>query len=360
MYGERIRQARELCGLTQAELAEGVGVRQSAIAQIESDAYTPSDSVLQAIAIKTGFDIAFLKQDQPPAEFPIGSALYRSQAKVKPKDKARAHRTAQLMFEIVQAMRPKLRDIPVTIPRIAEPADVAARIARTSLGCSPESPIPDLVNAIERAGVLILRLPLQVDGLDGFSAWVGPNHDIPLICIVLGKFGYRPRFTVAEELCHLIKHTPLRCSVKEADEEARRFAGELLLPEDVVRDESTYPITLTSLLAIKNRHHVSLQFIIRRVFDLEIITSNQYRYLMMQISSRGWRKEEPGDAAVKPERPRMFAKMVEVVYGNPPDFGRIKRDMGGAPVSLLRALIGENPSDPDPNRRIIAFQRRAS
>jgi Zn-dependent peptidase ImmA (M78 family)/transcriptional regulator with XRE-family HTH domain len=362
VYGDRIRQARELCSLTQTELAKSVGVPQSAIAQIESDAYTPSDSVLQAIAIRTGFDLPFLKQDTPPAEFPFVSALYRAQVKVKPKEKALAHRTVQLMFEIVQLMRPKLREIAITVPRTSEPPEVCAGIARASFGLSPGSPIPNLVNVVERAGVMILQPPLDIDGLDGFSAWVGPNHDIPLICLLPGKCGYRPRFTLAEELCHLIKHTPLRCSVKEADAEARRFAGELLLPEDAVRESVTQSIGLASLLPLKARYKVSLQFVIRRVLDLSMITDNQYRYLNMQIGSRGWKKEEPGDSAVLPERPRLFAKMIEVVYGNPPDFVRMKRDMGGAPVSLLKSLVGINPSEPEPepSRRVISFGGRPS
>jgi Zn-dependent peptidase ImmA (M78 family)/transcriptional regulator with XRE-family HTH domain len=361
MFGDRIRQARELCGFTQAELAHNAGLRQSAIAQIESDAFVPSDAALQAIAIHLGFDLAFLKQEKPPAEFPIGSFLYRTQAGVSAKDKAHAHRTAQLLFEIAQVMKSRLQEIPVLLPRTSEPPETAAHIARASLGFSPESPILNLVNAVERAGVIILSLPLQVDGLDGFSAWVGVNHDIPVICLVGGKHGYRQRFTVAEEVCHLIKHSPLRCTVKEADEEARRFAGELLLPEEMVRQEISHPITLSGLLPYRARHKVSAQFLIRRVLDLEIISSNQYRYLMMQVSSRGWRFKEPGDSTVTQEQPRMLAKMVERVYGKPPNFMAMKRDMGGAPVALLRSLIEDtNTPDPEPRRKVLSFYRRAS
>ena len=134
--------------------------------------------------------------------------------------------------------------------------------------------------------------------LDGFSAWVGSSHDIPVICLLSGKHGYRQRFTLAEELCHLVKHFPLRCGVKEADEEARTFAGELLLPEEIMRSEVTGSVTLSSLLPVRQKYGVSLQFAIRRVSDLGVISSNQYRYLCMQIASRGWRKEEPGDTAV--------------------------------------------------------------
>jgi len=45
MFGDRVRQAREFCGMTQSELAEKSGLRQSAIAQIEAGAFTPSDAV---------------------------------------------------------------------------------------------------------------------------------------------------------------------------------------------------------------------------------------------------------------------------------------------------------------------------
>jgi Zn-dependent peptidase ImmA (M78 family)/transcriptional regulator with XRE-family HTH domain len=361
VHGDRIRQARELSALTQTELAQRSGVRQSAIAQIEAGVYVPSDTVLEAIALRTGFDIGFLKQDQPPAEFPIGSVLYRAQAKVSTKERAQAHRMAQLMFEIDLLMRSKLRDIPVLIPRTSEPPEIAAQIARASLGFSPESQIPNLLGAIERAGVMVLRLPLSAEGLDGFSSWVGLNHDIPIICLLSGKKGYRQRFTLGEEFCHLIKHNPLRCTVAEADDEARRFVGELLLPEDVVKDEITQPITLSSLWPHRARHRVSLQFLIRRVFDLEMITPNQYKYLMMQVSSRGWRKEEPGDADVLQEQPRMFLKMVEVVYGNPPNLHQMKRDSGGVPIPLLRTLLGTMPSnDPRTDRKVLSFQKKAS
>jgi Zn-dependent peptidase ImmA (M78 family)/transcriptional regulator with XRE-family HTH domain len=360
MIGERIRQAREILGLTQVELAQGAGIAQSAIAQIEAGVYVPSDSALQAIAIQTGFDLAFLKQEKPPADFPVGSILYRTQAKVNAKDKARSHRIAQFMFEMVLVMRTKLKDIPVMIPRAAEPPEMAAQIARASIGLSPESPVPNLINALERAGVLVLQLPLAVEGLDGFSSWVGVNHDIPVICLLSGKTGYRARFTVAEEFGHLVQHTPLRCSVTQADDEARRFAGELLLPEDVMRREIAQPVTLASLGPTKTRYRVSFAFLIRRLSDLGIITPNQYRYLMMQISSRGWRKEEPRDPEVVQERPLVFLKMVGYVYGNPPDIPRIKQDIGGAPATLLRLILG-HMSDPEPSPSgVIVFKKRAS
>ena len=82
MSGERLRQARELAGLTQSQLADNVGTVQSAVAQIEAGLFIPSDALLQSIAMQTGFDVQYLRKEAPPAEFPMGSLLYRSMSKV--------------------------------------------------------------------------------------------------------------------------------------------------------------------------------------------------------------------------------------------------------------------------------------
>jgi len=120
MNGDRIRQARELASFTQTELAARVGVPQAALAQIESGVYSPSDAIVQAIAIQTGFDVSFLRNPEPPIDFPVGSVLYRAQARVSARDKNRSHRFAQLMFELAERFRSRLRSIPVTLPRLVD------------------------------------------------------------------------------------------------------------------------------------------------------------------------------------------------------------------------------------------------
>ena len=55
--GERVRQARELRGLTQTELAERVDVRQSTIANIENGRLVPSNELIATLAMTLGFFI---------------------------------------------------------------------------------------------------------------------------------------------------------------------------------------------------------------------------------------------------------------------------------------------------------------
>lgn len=343
MNGERLRQVREISGLTQQELAERTGLVQSAIAQIEAGQFEPTAAVAEALAFQSGFDLAYLRRSAPPVEFPEGTLLYRSKAKVSPRDKTKARRLAQLVFEIAVDLKTRFRPIPVTIPRLNTTAIEAARITRSHLGLSPDTPLKNITSVLERAGVLVFRVPMDVDGLDGFSAWVGRDRDVPTICLVGNSIAYRGRYTISEELGHLVLHTPLRVSAEQAEDEVKEFVGEFVLPEEAMRREMSQPVTLSSLAALRHRWGASIQFLAARSRQLDITSANQYRYLMQQVSKNGWRssRREPGDDQIVPEQPQLFMKLIESAYGNPPDMARIRREFG-VPLALIKSLLASH------------------
>jgi Zn-dependent peptidase ImmA (M78 family) len=242
------------------------------------------------------------------------------------------------MFELVLKMRHRLKDIQIMLPRSFEDPVTSARLTRSSLGLSPDTPIADITTTFERAGVLILRLPIEVEGLDGFSAWVGPTQNIPVICLLKPKPGYRERLTISEEAGHLAMHTPLRIPVDEAEKEAKAFAGEFLFPEETMRRELVPPITLSSLAQSKHRWRASLNFQVVQSYRIGLITQNQYRYLMQQLSIKGWRLTEEGDSEIALEAPRAFLKMAGLIYGSPIDLDRIRKEIG-IPLDLLRVIF---------------------
>ena len=361
MNGERLRQARELSGLTQQDLASLAEVAQSAIAQIEAGYFLPSPKLAQSLSLHTGFDLSFLQKPELPAEFPVGTLLYRSKVKVSSKDKAKAHRLAQLVFEITTTLASRFRPIPVSLPRIKdEPPAEAARMVRSQLGLSPDTPVKNITSGLERAGVLVLRIPLEVDGLDGFSAWAGRRRENPIICLVGNGVGYRDHYTISEESGHLTMHTPLDCSVDDAEKEVRQFVGEFVLPEEAMRREMTPPVTLASLAPLRPRWGASIQFLAHRSRDLGITTANQFKYLMQQVSARGWRtsKREPGDDGVPQEKPQLFQRFVESAYGSPPNLKKMRRDFG-IPLWLVRAIAqSHGVADVTEPASVITMTRR--
>jgi Zn-dependent peptidase ImmA (M78 family)/DNA-binding XRE family transcriptional regulator len=313
--GERIKQARELRGLTQAQLADRAHVDQSTIAYLEKGNREPLDETLEAIAIQTGFPPSFFRKKSGDG-FPSGSLQFRART-MSAGQRTQVRQYAKTVWEIAQHMAEQVSEIPLRLPKLSEQPEVAAAVTRSELGLSPDGPISHVTNTLEKAGVLVLNIPLPMDRWDAFCAWVGEDTKKPVIVVADGAPGDRLRYSIAHETGHLVLHQSLDGRLRAIDSEADRFASEFLMPESAMREELTSPVTLASLADLKPRWGVSIQALIRRAYSLEVITERQYKYLFQQLTKRGWRKQEPSALAVPIERPRAFRKMAELLYGDP-------------------------------------------
>jgi len=326
IFGERIRQAREICGFTQTELAKRIGVKQAAVAQYERGQIMPSDEALRTLAKETGFLTTFFEQE-PSNIFTPGTLSFRARNTLTKKDHDMAYQSASSMFDLI-AKSEKVIGLPMPrLPRITDlnnnPSG-AAKITRTSLGIAPEIPIKNLTRTLEKNGIIILKLPIFLAKLDAFSTWVKTGIERPVIVFVSGKQPDRVRFSMSHELGHLVIHQPLKGQYKIIENEANTFAGEFLLPENAIRNEIVPPITLSSIAKLKPRWGVSIQALISRAYELNIISNRQYRYLFEQLSARNWRTKEPDNLDIQPEIPIMYRKIIELAYN---DIEQYSKDM---------------------------------
>ncbi len=344
--GYRIRQARELVRLTQTELADTVGTVQSSIAQIESGRLQPSEPLIEAIASRLGFPVSFFSREDPP-NFPLGSLLFRSHVNMSAVEKAEISRLGQMEFEMSQVMGKRVRNkIPLRLPQLTEePTDIvtAAQLTRNALGLSLDVPIPHLVKAVEQTGTIVLSLPSHFETCDAFSMWANvPSNQAqfemkkPLVVLSGETPGDRLRSSLAHEVGHLVLHQAVKGTTRMMEEEAYKFAAELLLPEMAMREEISTPVTLTSLSKLKPVWGVSIQMLIKRAHDLEIITERQYKYLFKQIATRGWKTNEP--IALQMEKPRAVRQIAEIVYGNPINYQRLAHDLDMFPHFVKRLI----------------------
>lgn len=363
--GERIRQARELRRFTQTELGRRVGVEnQSVIAHLESGRYEPSADLLRAIALQTGFSLAFFASGRT-ADFSQGSLAFRARSKLSARDKAQACRYAELAHEMWDTLGHEVQQRPVNLPRFDAPPEHAARLTRAALGIPPEVPVKDLIHVLEQFGVRVLGIPLSLDTCDAFSLWTGEVSPRPVLVVLSGKPGDRQRFSVAHELRHLT-YAPAG-SLHEIERDADRFAAEFLLPEKIMRQELRSPIVLSTIAPLKPRWGCSLQTLIRRARDLDLLTAHQYHHLMRQMTIKGWRTEEPPHLTIPTEKPRIFRKTVEEFYGIPLDYGKVARDLG-KPLPLVRDLLMSHAGKPGtreqigtkrhPQAKVLQFQQR--
>jgi Zn-dependent peptidase ImmA (M78 family)/DNA-binding XRE family transcriptional regulator len=349
--GDRLKQAREISGFTQSELAERIGVTQSTIAQLESNnkqlILQPSERIIEAIAFQTGFSVPFFYQDSPP-EFPLGSLLFRSRRSLlKREDKARVHQLGWLIYEIAEKMAKRVNTIQIRVPRVGnEDPATAAHITRAALGLSPHTPVRNLLNQLEKNGAFVLALPVSIEEHDSYSVWADTQPRRPVIMISNNKPGDRQRFSLAHELGHLVMHESFPEGLKKIEDEADRFASEFLLPEDAMRSAIEPPVTLKSLADLKPRWGVSIAALIVRARQLGIITDRQAKYLHQQMRGEKWDKKEPANLDINAEKPRAFKRMAEVLHGVPVDIAKVAA-YNLAPVKLVKMVMDAHADKPD-------------
>ena len=322
IYGEKIRQARELRRLTQYELAARIDRHPSAVAHMEAGLYAVNAEQAASIAFATAFPIAFF-QDDRCEDFPEGSLQFRARrSKMTKRDRSEARRYGQTLFQMYLKLRERFQ-VPVhRLPRLdAESPERAAQITRSTLGLSPDTPIKNVTNTAEKAGVVVLGLPVALHDRDAFSAWA---DGCPVICLSAGLKGDRIRFSVAHEIGHLVLHSAPRGRVAVLEKEANRFAAELLLPREALNSEFADGVSFSLMARLKPRWGVSIQTLARRARDLHAISERQYYGVFEQLYRLGFsRANEPNRPPIPIEKPRALRQMVERAFGVPIDYEKL-------------------------------------
>lgn len=333
--GDRIKQAREICGWTQGGLAYRIGIKQPTLAQLEIGTDKASARVIELIAAETDFLTSFFAKPDV-TDFSLGSLSFRVNL-FSSRERTQAFRHAQLLFEVWDHLAANINGIPSRVPVLSsEPPVMAAKVARAQFGISPDSPISLMINLAEKNGVVVLAIPGSLENADAFSLWAGSEVRRPVIAVASAASGDDLSWNIARELGHLIIHDPIRKAANALNEEAAQFAAEFLLPEDAMREEIQEPFTLETFAVLKNRWRVSMQTLIRRALDLKILVYRQYTYLNAQIAGRGWRLAEP--YPIPAEKPRGLREMAELIYGKPPHVVRLSKETGIG-VGRLRQIL---------------------
>src|SRR6185312_2664593 len=196
IYGERLRQMRELHRLTQSDLAgQVVGLTQPRLSRVEKDLAVPDEELVEALAALTGVRSEFFTREPSP-DLQGHSPQFRSRTRLTSTAKAAALQWARLVAEEYERLRATAARLPLRLaPQLGATPAEAAGYARCQLGFSADDPLPYLI--------LALGLPYSIDALDAFCAW---RDGDPVIAILAGAPGDRLRFSVAHELGHLLLH----------------------------------------------------------------------------------------------------------------------------------------------------------
>jgi Zn-dependent peptidase ImmA (M78 family)/transcriptional regulator with XRE-family HTH domain len=313
--GANVRIARVFQGLTQEQLAEAVSTSPASLWNVERGR-VPSDSLLAALGLVLGFEPEFFF-DPINTEFTVDCCHFRSSVSATEKTRKKILARGSLFAHLIAYLQTVLKFPTYQVPdlRANSPEDIerAAEKCRSDWGLGTSAPISKMSRVLENHGVMVRQLQGQSIKLDAFST--RPNQSgLGFVVLSDGKgSASRARFDMAHELGHLVMHPDTSGLLADREKQADRFASAFLLPRDGFAREfwAGGKVDWNNVFHLKSRWKVSIQAMIYRAYDLDLINAVEFRKAYKTISVKGWRKAEPNEPASEP--PELFNKAMRTL-----------------------------------------------
>jgi len=301
--------ARMSRGLTQKALSESVGVTQGRISKVEAGLLDVSPDLLASLVDVLDYPESFFYQPGAMLGVGVAEVFHRKRANVPQRILDRVYAEIEVRIRHMQALF-RAADIPCAIRRLSVEeykgeVETIAQLVRAGLRL-PRGPVQDMVLTLEDAGVAVVPFDFGTQHIDAISRWIPGLPPIFFVNTEVPKD--RLRFSLAHELAHVIMH---EAPDEDLEKQADRFAAEFLMPAHDIRP-ALANVTLASLAQLKRYWRVSMAALLKRAQDLRTITSNQARYLWMQMSRFGYRRREPVELDVHGEEPQLIHELIEL------------------------------------------------
>ncbi len=313
-FAARLQSARKMAGLSLQELADKMSniITKQALNKYEQDQMKPDSKVLIALAQALNVSVDYFFQ---PFRVELQDIAFRKKSKLSKKmeesikEKARNHLERYLEIERILGISSTFKNPveKIQVQSVEDAAHVAEELRKKwELGVDA---ISNLIELLEDKEIKIIHFEAS-DDFDGFQASAGEIQAI-VLNTTSGDISRR-RFTAAHELGHLVMNIDSSISKKDQEMFCMAFAGAFLLSEDKMIAEfgrHRTQISIGELIAMKKLYGVSVQAIMRRLKELNIITDSYHKNFCIRIRQTGNYKE-PKWIYEGHEEPQRFRKLL--------------------------------------------------
>jgi Zn-dependent peptidase ImmA (M78 family)/DNA-binding XRE family transcriptional regulator len=318
---ERIKEAREARGLTVEDFADELNVTRQAVAQFETGQIAPGGDTLARIIALTGLPPSFFVSNRDRTRH--GAPFWRGLKRMEQHHRRRISRRLEWARDIGAYVERFIQVPKVNLPRSefvedqndAEQIEAAAERLRDFWGLG-WGPIRDLSLTMEKHGIVLVREAVDCPDMDAVSCWQGGRPYVLFSAEVTG--GPRSVYNLAHELGHIVLHAGVEVTTKNLDrieKQANRFAGAFLLPRETFNQE-VLGNSIGYFKQLKKRWGVSIAAMAYRCKDLDLLSANQYAYLLRQMNDQKIRKVEPLDDAFPVRNPSLLADSIKMILDN--------------------------------------------
>lgn len=347
--GSRLTLARHLAALRKSELAARVNKSPTAVAAWESGATRPTAATVGLLALSLSVDPGFFAVRPEDVAASSTTPHFRSLRSTSQIARDQAFAYGQLAVDIAGSLERHVEFPALDLPsfpvstdhRDLEGPDEAARFVRARWEMD-DGPVGHLVRLLENHGILIVFSPAQAASVDAYSF---TSRLRPVVVLnPIKRDYYRQRFDVAHELGHLVMHGDAEPGGRTVEDQAHRFASELLMPAAEVR--ALLPPTMganawRTLAKLKEQWGVSMQALLFRARQLGRLGDVSYRNAMTTISTRGWRRDEPGLVNAI-EQPSLMPRAAELLVQEGISQDLLVRQCR-VPHELFRTVVSRRP-----------------
>jgi len=319
--GARLRAARQLNMMTIGDVAKEIGVTTQAVSQFENNKFPPKPENLFAICGLLGYPREYFFESDD-SRITTGYTYFRSLSSTTKKERDAQIEKVKLLARIYEAISDYIKFPTFTLDTQSEfDAEKLAEYVREQWGLG-KGPIANIIDVMERNGIVITTAFENSKGIDAYShVEIIDKKTVPIVVLGYEKNVFRQQFNAAHELGHILTdgiydvNDMSKLEYKNMESMMHQFAGALLIPKDeYVRDlYSTGKTDIKLYLELKKKYRVSAAALIVRANQLNVITVNQYQYLMKQMSQKGYRLEEPYDADTPILKPRYLKHAMKMI-----------------------------------------------
>lgn len=283
--------------MSQSSLARRLNCSQQYIHLCEEgkkNAYSHIQELSEVLDFPEDF---FTQDDIEPLEDSVVSFRKRKSATMALR--ARVTGFASIaVTDVSRAIRRYVDLPPLSIPDLHRYRDRPSRAADHlredfNLGWGP---IDNMVHLLEARGIEVYFLNEESRSVDALCFW---RDERAFVLLNRRKQdGSRARFDAAHELGHLVLHRGRDFENEpndEAEREADAFASAFLLPEKGFLEEAPDVFDLDDFYPLRDKWRVSIQAMVRRLYDTGRFTKWQYEDGYMKMAALGFRSgPEPG------------------------------------------------------------------
>lgn len=349
-FGNRLKSARKMAGLSLQELADKVenSITKQSLSKYELGQMLPSNETLAILTniLKVKPDYFFSTQE---TEF--GPISFRKKNSLSKKSEEAIIEKAKNYVERILELENLLGiDNTFANPLTAEiksylDVEKAAYELRKEweLGAGP---ISNVVEILELKGIKVYLIE-EVDEIDGFAVFT--KQGIPIVVVnTKNRAIERIRFTIIHELAHLLLKfvDTILADEKYVERLCHHFSSCFLIPSKMLVKmiggmKRTY-ISINELISIKELFGISIAAIIHRLQRHEVITSVYYKKWNVYMNNNYGKDREPGHYQGD-EKSNYFEQM-------------LNRAISEEIISLSKAAVLSNSSVNELRKKIISVK----